>query len=72
MEGESPLLKDGALSLQTFLSHRELPHKTPSLLGRCLVSLFVVMGVLWGSFWFGREVQVLYMVRLRTRLIGGM
>ena len=25
LEGESPLLKDGALSLQTSLSHRELP-----------------------------------------------
>ena len=31
LEGESPLLKDGALSLQTSLSHRELPHKTPAI-----------------------------------------
>ena len=32
---------------------QNFPTRPPSLLGRCLVSLFVVMGVLWESFWFG-------------------
>ncbi len=39
MEGESPLLKEGALSLQTSLSHRELSHRTPLLQERKFVSL---------------------------------
>ena len=39
MEGESPLLKAGALSLQTSLSHRELSHRTPLLQERKFVSL---------------------------------
>ena len=44
MEGESPLLKEGALSLQTSLSHRELSHRTPLLQERKFVSLFVTAG----------------------------
>ena len=44
LEGESPLLKEGALSLQTSLSHRELSHRTPLLQERKFVSLFVTAG----------------------------
>ena len=52
MEGESPLLKDGALSLQTSLSHRELSHRTPLLQERKFVSLFVTAGFC-GKVFFG-------------------
>ena len=52
MEGESPLLKEGALSLQTSLSHRELSHRTPLLQERKFVSLFVTAGFC-GKVFFG-------------------
>ena len=39
MEGESPLLKDGALSLQTSLTHRELSPSAPALTWRRFDSL---------------------------------
>ncbi len=44
MEGESPLLKDGALPLQASLTHRELPRQTPPFTKRKFVSLFVMAG----------------------------
>ena len=44
LEGESPLLKDGALPLQASLTHRELPRKTPPFTKRRFVSLFVMAG----------------------------
>lgn len=31
LEGEGTLLKEGSLSLQTSLTLRELPHKTPAI-----------------------------------------
>ena len=37
-------MKEGALSLQTSLSHRELSHRTPLLQERKFVSLFVTAG----------------------------
>ena len=72
LEGESPLLKDGALSLQTSLTHRELPHKTPAMTRAKILFRF--------SWWRGScgevfvlawEVRILYMVRLRARLVSG-
>ena len=51
MDGESPLLKDGALSLQTSLSHRELPHKTPPFTKRKFLLLLFSGGGLVGKFW---------------------
>ena len=63
---------EGSLSLQTSLTLPELPHKTPTMTRAKIYFAFLMVGVLWGSFWFGREVQFLYMVRLRTRLVSGM
>ena len=56
MEGESPLLKDGALSLQTSLSHRELPPRAPVCTWQRVVSLCTVRVLLGEVFCFGREV----------------
>ncbi len=56
MEGESPLLKDGALSLQASLSHRELPPR-PRRLGSEDLFRFRSVAGSWGKFFvFGREV----------------
>ena len=56
MEGESPLLKDGALSLQTSLSHRELP-PYPCRFRSEVLFRFLEMAGIWGKFfYFGREV----------------
>ena len=56
MEGESPLLKEGALSLQTSLSHRELSHRTPLLQERKFVSLLWWRGSV-GKFFSDWEVR---------------
>ena len=56
LEGESPLLKDGALSLQTSLTHRELP-PYPRLLRSDHLFRFLRVAGIWGKFFgFGREV----------------
>ncbi len=49
MEGESPLLKDGALSLQTSLSHRELPPCPRRFRSEDLFRFWRVAGA-WGKF----------------------
>ena len=55
LEGESPLLKEGALSLQTSLSHRELPPRAPACTWQRFVSLCTVrvlsgeVFVAWGG-----------------------
>ena len=49
MEGESPLLKDGALSLQTSLTHRELPPYPRPLRSDHLFRFLSVAGI-WGKF----------------------
>ena len=49
MEGESPLLKDGALSLQTSLTHRELPPYPRHLRSDHLFRFLSVAGI-WGKF----------------------
>ena len=49
LEGESPLLKDGALSLQTSLSHRELPPCPRHLRSEDLFRFSRVAGT-WGKF----------------------
>ena len=71
MEGESPLLKDGALSLQTSLSHRELPPRAPAHTERRLDSLCLGR-VLSGEVLLFRAGGDFQMVRLRARLVGGM
>ena len=68
MEGESPLLKDGALSLQTSLTHRELP-PCPRRLGSENLFRFLRAARTWGKFLFGSG-GMLFRVRLRTRLVG--
>ena len=50
MEGESPLLKDGALSLQTSHSHRELPPRAPACTGQRFVLLCTVRVLLGEVF----------------------
>ena len=50
MEGESPLLKEGALSLQTSLSHRELPPCPRRLRSENLFRILRAAGT-WGKFW---------------------
>ena len=70
LEGESPLLKDGALSLQTSLSHRELPPRAPAFAWRKIFFALHGAGVLGGSFLLDQEVQIGYKVRL-SRPIGG-
>ncbi len=49
MEGESPLLKEGALSLQTSLSHRELPPCPRHLRSEDLFR-FSRVAETWGKF----------------------
>ena len=50
MEGESPLLKDGALSLQTSLSYRELPPRAPAFAWLKNLFRFAWRGCSWGKF----------------------
>ena len=50
MEGESPLLKDGALSLQTSLTHRELPPKSTRLYMAKICFALYGAGALGGKF----------------------
>ena len=52
MEGESPLLTDGALSLQTSLSHRELPPCPRHLESKDLFR-FLEMAGAGGKFFVG-------------------
>ena len=49
LEGEIPLLKDGALSLQTSLTHRELPPYPRHLQSDKLFRFLRVAGI-WGKF----------------------
>ena len=70
MEGESPLLKDGALSLQTSLSHRELPPRAPAFAWRKIFFALHGAGVLGGSFLLDQEVQIGYKVRLSHSFCG--
>ena len=69
MEGESPLLKEGALSLQTSLSHRELPPRAPDGTWQRVVSLCTVRVLLGEVFCFGREV-IFLKVRLSRWFCG--
>ena len=71
MEGESPLLKEGALSLQTSLSHRELSHRTPPLQERKFVSLFVTAGFCGKVFFRIGRCGIFCRVRLRAQFVGG-
>ena len=70
LEGESPLLKDGALSLQTSLSLRELP-PCPRRFRSENLFRFGKMAGSWGKFLSFWEVRKLCRVRLRARLVGG-
>ena len=63
MEGESPLLKDGALSLQTSLTHRELSPSAPACAVQRFVSLCMMRVLLGKVFAFG-EVGICCGVRL--------
>ena len=56
MEGESPLLKGGALSLQTSLPHRELSPRAPAHAVRRFDSLCFGRVLLGEVFYFWREV----------------
>ena len=69
LEGESPLLKDGALSLQTSLTHRELPPCPRRLRSEDLFRFGKMAGT-WGKFLSFWEVLIFCRVRLRTRLVG--
>ncbi len=71
MEGESPLLKDGALSLQTSLSHRELPPRAPAHAERRFDSLCLAR-VLSGEVLLFRAGGDFQMMRLRALLVGDM
>ena len=70
LEGESPLFRrGGSLPPNLPLSPRTSPKSTRP----CRVKIgFALFGAdaLGGSFWFWREVQILYMARLRTRFVG--
>ena len=70
MEGESPLLKDGALSLQTSLSHRELPPCPRRFRSENLFRILRAAGT-WGKFW-GLVGRCEYFIwcGCRTRLAG--
>ena len=63
MKGDLP-------TLQTSLTHPELPPRAPAYAVRRFVSLCFGRVFLGEVFGFGREVQILYMVRLRTRFVG--
>ena len=69
MEGESPVLKDGALSLQTSLSHPELPPRAPAHAERRFDSLCLAR-VLLGEVLLFRAGGDFFRVRL-SRPIGG-
>ena len=71
MGGESPLLKEGALSLQTSHSLRELPPRAPAHAERKFDSLCLAR-VLSGEVLLFRAGGDFQMVRLRARLVGGM
>ena len=67
----APSFGEGALSLQTSLSHRELPPRAPAHAERRLDSLCFGR-VLSGEVLLFRAGGDFQMVRLRSRLVGGM
>ncbi len=60
-----------SFSLQASLILPELPHKTPTITRAKICFAFLMVGVLWGSFWFGRE-AIFSECGYRTRLVSGM
>ena len=70
MEAQGDPFRRGRPTLQTSLTHPELPPRAPAYAVRRFVSLCFGRVFLGEVFWFGREVQILYMVRLRTRFVG--
>ena len=69
LEGESPLLKDGALSLQTSLSLRELPPCPRRLRSEILFRFWRVAGS-WGKFLVFWEVRF-FLQSAASHPIGG-
>ena len=70
MEGESPLLKDGALSLQTSLSHRELSPCPRHLRGENLFRFFESGGDMGKVFLLLGETRISCRVRLSHSFCG--
>ena len=70
MEAQGDSFRRGLPTLQTSLTHPELPPRAPTYAKRRFVSLCFGRVFLWEVFCFGQEVQILYMVRLRTRFAG--
>ena len=69
MEAQEPLFRRGVPTLQTSLTSRELPHKTPPLRKQKFDSFFVVAGSCGEDFGLGG--RIFPKVRLRARLVGG-
>ena len=70
MEAQGDPLKGALPTLQTSLTHPELPPRAPAYAVRRFVSLCFGRVFLGEVFLGGQEVQILYMVRLRTRFAG--
>ena len=69
LEAQEPLLRRGVPTLQTSLTSRELPHKTPPLRKQKFDLFFVVAGSCGEDF--GLDGRIFPKVRLRVRLVGG-
>ena len=70
LEAQRPPFRRGFSTLQASLPLPELSPRAPAHAVRRFVSLCSGRVFLGEVFWFGREVQILYMVRLRTRFVG--
>ena len=71
LEGESPLLKEGALSLQTSLTHRELPPRAPAFSWQRVVSLCMARVLLGEAFCRLGRYRVLAKCGCRAHFVSG-
>ena len=71
LEAQGDPFRRGLPTLQTSLTHPELPHKTPTITRAKICFAFLIVGVWWGSFRLGREV-IFSECGYRTRLVSGM
>ena len=57
LEAQGDPLKGALPTLQTSLTHHELPRKTPTITRAIICFAFLMAGVLWGSIGLGERCE---------------